>query len=690
MAERLRNSRSPYLRQHADNPVDWYEWGEEAFEAARREDKPIFLSVGYSSCHWCHVMAHESFENPAIAELLDASVGSVKVDREERPDVDDAYMTAVQLSTGRGGWPMTVFMTPEGHPFFAGTYFPPEDRGEYPGFASLVQGVADAWKNNRAELVAAAQRFADVLADAMSRDFEEWAEFDTGKALATLIEVLHQEFDPDYGGFGDRPKFPPHTALRFLLRFLRSGRAPSIEATLPGAEAMAREMLHKTLDGLMLGGIHDHVGGGFHRYSTDRHWVLPHFEKTLYDNAQLLEVLAMAAREEGTLALRCRESADALTAWLDRELGDADGFLYSGLDADSEGEEGRFYLWSLTEIREVSGFDPDFETAFHIEPDGNYDDEASGERMGLNVLYRSDWRGSFRNQLDRLFERRSNRERPSTDDKAIAAWNGMAIVALCEAGDVERALCCARAWIALPELPHLVVRGEPSGLPFLDDVAHMGLGYHRLHVETGDLEWLNAAHSLVREVLPQFADRSGTYWYTTDRHERLIGRSRPALDQQMPSANAAAVRLLIAVGEQEAASAALRRLSGWMERLPSASESLFDCLLDLDPLAEDRVRAGVELFDDGVGLLHLHVPAGWRIYLPGSDEPYTELSLHGEGSEVEVEFGPGLTRIEGNRDLLFRIAMPGRLIGLKLHYQACSDSECLPPSEIDIPLPLPD
>jgi uncharacterized protein YyaL (SSP411 family) len=686
MADRLRNSRSLYLRQHADNPIDWYEWSEEAFEVARREGKPIFLSIGYASCHWCHVMAHESFEKPEVAALLNASVVSIKVDREERPDIDDTYMTAVQLSTGRGGWPMTIFMTTDGKPFFAGTYFPPEDRGDYPGFPTIVRSVAEAWRDHRDELIATADRFAVVLAEAMSRDFEEWPGLGEPGAIAHLVEDLHQGFDPDNGGFGDRPKFPPHTALRFLARLLRSDELDTIERELPGAEAMAREMLHGTLDGLLRGGIHDHVGGGFHRYSTDRRWILPHFEKTLYDNAQLLEVLALASKDEGPHTRRYGETADALRAWLERELLDERGFLYSGIDADSEGMEGRYYLWSQAEIRAAIGFDPDFEAAYHVESTGNYEDEASGEPTGLNVLFRTEWRGSYRAPLDRLFEERSKRVRPSTDDKAIAAWNGLAIVALCEAGHVDLALRCAGAWRALPELPHQVVRGEPSGLPFLDDVALMGLAYHRLHRETGEPHWEDAVRRIVDEILPRYSDRSGVYWYTTNRHETLIARSRPALDQQMPSANAAAIRLLLAVGEREKASTALRRLSGWMERLPSATESLFDCLLDLGGLDEDRVRAGVDLYADGVGLLHLHVPIGWRVYVPGSGEPYAALTVEGEGSEVELEFGPGLTAIEGDRDLLFRIASPADLRAVRLRYQACSDSQCLPVDEIVIPV----
>src|SRR4051812_16343439 len=361
---RLAREQSPYLLQHQWNPVDWYPWGPEAFEKARNESRPVFLSIGYSSCHWCHVMEHESFESESIARLLNEKFVSIKVDREERPDVDEIYMRAVQLLTGSGGWPMSVFLTPDQKPFWGGTYFPPDDREGRPGFASILGALAETWSGKRAEVESAADRLASAL-----RQMEGGRQFVATGPLGPEIteralEELSQTYDRHHGGFGGAPKFPPHGALELLLH------ATTPKGSRPDLEAIARG----TLDGMALGGIRDQIGGGFHRYSTDAIWLLPHFEKMLYDNAQLAPVYAEAFARWGEIEYR-RAAEDALE-WTRREMTSPEGAFYSALDADSEGGEGAYYLWSRDEILDALGAEEGdlFSRVYGIEEGGNFTD----------------------------------------------------------------------------------------------------------------------------------------------------------------------------------------------------------------------------------------------------------------------------------------------------------------------------
>lgn len=381
MSNRLANSSSPYLRQHAENPVEWFEWGEEAFASAREQAKPIFLSVGYSSCHWCHVMAHESFEDFEVASVLNRGFVSIKVDREERPDVDEAYMTAVQLQSGRGGWPMTVLMTPDGDPFFAGTYIPKDDRGQYPGFLSILRQIEELWTRDRPKVEGAARDFRDSLEEALRRSAPEAAQPLDAAFLTRAIETIAAEFDPVHGGFGGAPKFPPHTTLQF---FLAAAESPILA---PEICAKAKEMAHFTLEQIALGGLHDHVGGGFHRYSTDAVWLVPHFEKMLYDNSLLLGNFARAARQSvGSRRELFESAAKGIVRWFREEMQTPDGLFGSALDADSEGAEGKFYVWSKAEIESVLGESADkFCREYGITEEGNYRDEASGRRTGANI-----------------------------------------------------------------------------------------------------------------------------------------------------------------------------------------------------------------------------------------------------------------------------------------------------------------
>jgi len=582
MPNRLATSLSPYLRQHQENPVDWYEWGAEAFELASRLDRPVFLSVGYSSCHWCHVMAHESFEDSEVAQVLNQRFVSIKLDREERPDVDDAYMTAVQVATGRGGWPMTCFLTPQKQPFFAGTYFPKEDRGPYPGFLTLLLSIDHAWKTQRAELVSSAASLADHLASALSRSHLAPVELSPALFEAS-VQHAHEEFDHENGGMGTAPKFPPHTALAFLEAFSASPFGPQ------SYREMAREMVLTTLESMAKGGIHDHVAGGFHRYSTDERWLLPHFEKMLYDNAQLLGAYSRAARRwpDDPRTRGFRSVATRLVEWLETEMTGPEGLFYSALDADSEGEEGRHVVWSCAEIRSLLGDRAEaFLTAYQAREAGNYLDEATRKLTGHNVLHLAEWTEEFAPELAQLHAARKRRPQPLTDDKAIASWNGMMIAALVDFGDLERAEACAQTWHqAISELgyvPRHLTRGQASGLGFLDDVAHLADGFFALATTTQKPEWRARAEDLTARMIDLFEDPAGGFFFTSTQHETLFGRTKPPTDGACPCPNGVALRCLRLQGETDRYRRGLAAFSGWMARFPGATESLLlEAMIDL-------------------------------------------------------------------------------------------------------------
>ncbi|MFW6198247.1 MAG: thioredoxin domain-containing protein, partial [Acidobacteriota bacterium] len=426
---RLADEISPYLLQHADNPVDWYPWGEEALGRARREDRPILLSVGYAACHWCHVMEHESFEDPETAELMNEHFVCIKVDREERPDIDEIYMRAVQMMTGRGGWPLTVFLTPDLEPFYGGTYYPPEDRPGMPSFEKVLRGIAEAWEERRDEVEGMGGRLREQLQPAPTGggDGAEPSE----ALLQRAAMELQERFDPNHGGFGDAPKFPNPTAVALLLRH--------------GARRGDQDLMHAatfTLDQMAAGGIHDHVGGGFHRYCTDARWLVPHFEKMLYDNALLvMDYLdAYQLTGEDRHAGVVRDTLD----WVLREMRQPRGGFSSTLDADSEGVEGKFYVWDREEIEELLGDEAELFCAA-------YDVTSSGNWEGHNILHlprRLDAvareagepeeavREQLRRNLETLRRARAERVRPGLDDKVLVDWNGLMIAAMARAGRV--------------------------------------------------------------------------------------------------------------------------------------------------------------------------------------------------------------------------------------------------------------
>ena len=559
MPNRLAQETSPYLLQHKDNPVDWYPWGPEALEIARRDEKPILVSIGYSACHWCHVMAHESFENEAIARQMNDRFVNIKVDREERPDVDSIYMTAVQAMAGQGGWPLNVFLTPEGVPFFGGTYWPPADHRGMPGFPRVLDAIASAWANDRDNIEDNAARLKGYLVSSSVATPEPGA-IDSGIAESAL-DKLSRQFDSVNGGFGGAPKFPQASGLEFLLR--HHHRARSDEAL---------RMLTLTLDRMAAGGIYDHLAGGFARYSVDAIWLVPHFEKMLYDNAQLMSVYLDAWKITGTQ--RYREVVEETAAWTLGEMLSPDGGFYSALDADSEGVEGKFYIWTESEIDALlSAGDADLaKLHFGVTASGNFEGESIlfVNRTGEDIATATN-RAVTEVQADLariktvLLEARGKRVRPGTDDKIIVSWNGLMIRALADAGaalgrpDLIQAARNA-ATLILEQgrdtegmLCRTLKAGERRGRGGLEDHAFLAEGLLSLYRATGSRNWLDAARSLVETIRTRFEHDSGAGFYDTGNdHEALIVRPRDLQDGAIPCGNSVTADLLLTFAALEA------------------------------------------------------------------------------------------------------------------------------------------
>jgi uncharacterized protein YyaL (SSP411 family) len=539
---RLAAETSPYLLQHANNPVDWYPWGGEALARAREEDKPILLSVGYAACHWCHVMEHESFEDEATAALMNEHFVPVKVDREERPDIDSVYMDAVVSLTGHGGWPMTVFLTPAGAPFFGGTYYPPEPRHGLPSFRQLLQAIADAWRERRSDI----ERDAGAITEQLRRTAEPSRDPLTSSLLTDAVRGLRQQFDPEWGGFGPAPKFPPASVLEFLLR--------------RGELELATE----TLDAMAAGGMYDLVGGGFHRYSVDRQWLVPHFEKMLYDNALLVPVYLHGWLVTGNE--RYREIATETLDYMLRELALEEGGFASAEDADTDGVEGLTYTWT--------------------EEDDVPDELLHPFEHGRFII-----RGALDPELRaRLFEERERRRKPLRDDKAIASWNGLALAALAEAGrrlgrgdylDAARSLGefllgplstgegrLYRSWRA----------GQAKHAGVLEDYADVANGLYELHVATGEPRWLEESRRLAVLAVDLFGDPADGGFFLTPRDgEELVARKKDFDDHPTPSGNSMLAYVLLRLsrlwGEQELERQAVgvfRFVAPLLSRAPSA------------------------------------------------------------------------------------------------------------------------
>ena len=593
---RLAYETSPYLLQHAHNPVDWRPWGEEALGAARAADKPIFLSIGYSACHWCHVMERESFENEQTAALMNSHFVNIKVDREERPDLDAIYMEAVQAMTGSGGWPMSVFLTPTGQPFYGGTYYPPQPRYGMPSFSQVLLAVSDAYKSRREDIETQAQR----LTDAIGRTASLSAGRDAlgPEILSQAAARLLQQFDQQYGGFGDQPKFPQPMTLEFAMCQYRRSRDPDV-----------LHIAEHTLQQMAAGGIYDQIGGGFHRYSVDRIWLVPHFEKMLYDNAQLLRAYLHAWQINPRPEYR--RIVDETVDYVLREMTAPEGGFYSAQDADSEGEEGKFFVWTADEIEAILGKEEAdlLGRAYGVTPAGNFE--------GKTILNLKHPPAGFAAARHKLFTAREKRVKPGRDEKILTEWNGLMIHALADVGVIlerEDALQAATKSAAFI----LAEMSQPNGLLFrsykdgragaanacLEDYAAFARGLVALYEATFESRWLAEAVRLTKIMQTQFADEAhGGFFQTGIAHEQLIVRRKDLIDNAIPSGNSMAAELLLRLakltGNEEYRSEAARIfqiMAAAMAQQPTGFGRMLHALDDL--LSPSQEVAIVGSLDD--------------------------------------------------------------------------------------------
>ncbi len=745
---RLIHENSPYLLQHARNPVDWYPWGEEAFGRARNEDKPIFLSIGYSTCHWCHVMERESFENETIAKILNEHFIPIKVDREERPDIDEIYMNATQIMTGSGGWPNSVWLTPDGRPWFAGTYFPPEDRFGRRGFKKILLALAEYWATSREEV----DQQAAQLSDAMQQFASGASEAGIGSLSRTPVEqaiaALRSSFDDKRGGFGGAPKFPPHGSLRLLLH----------EYKRTGDESLL-EMVTLTLDAMAEGGIHDHVGGGFHRYSTDERWLLPHFEKMLYDNAQLSRTYVDAFLIIGDP--RYRAVAEQTYDWVLREMTDEQGGFYSALDADSEGEEGKFYLWSRAEIISILGEERGdrFCRVYGVEETGNFRDPATGHAPGTSILYlprsldvtaeiekmgADDLSAQLTEDRRTLLDVRERRIWPHLDDKVLTSWNGLMIGSLAYGGHhLGKPEYIAAAEKAADFILTRMRDGDrllrsfrndrASVAAYLDDYAFLADGLLDLHAVTGNQRYLDEAMALVSTLIKHHHDRAGGgFFFVADDHEDLLTRSKDPLDKAIPSGNGVAAGVLVRLSEltgddkyRDLARTTLRTFVNFMERAPRGTESLILVTAEFletagpsDLRVEDKrvaaeISAPAETARPG-DMIHLdlriRVDEGWHI---NSHEPLQEYLVptsvalvdnpvarvgdiaYPEGKSITFDFSPEpLSVYEGEIAIqvpveIVSTATEGMIdLSFNLQIQPCDENSCSAPETLVLSVPV--
>ncbi|HTQ39589.1 MAG TPA: thioredoxin domain-containing protein [Pirellulales bacterium] len=618
---RLAHETSPYLLQHQNNPVDWYPWGPESLERAKQEQKPIFLSIGYSACHWCHVMEHESFENPAIARLMNDNFVCIKVDREERPDLDHIYMNAVQLLTGRGGWPMSVFLTPDLQPFYGGTYWPPTSRMGMPGFDQVLLAVANAWQERRQQVIEQAAELTGHIAQLAALPSA------AGELSHQLIDAagaaLERSFDFHHGGFGGAPKFPHPMDLQVLLRLWKRHRRTGL-----------LDMVTTTLDKMAAGGIYDHLGGGFHRYSVDERWLVPHFEKMLYDNA-----LLTVAYVEGFLAAGHAEYARVARETCDyvlRDLTDAAGGFYSTEDADSEGEEGKFYVWTPQEIAAVLGADAAeiFCYVYDVSESGNFEGHSIlNLPKPIETCAKIKQRDPAELQVDlaasraKLLGVRIRRVRPGRDDKVLVAWNGLMIDALARAGSAlnePRYVAAAAKAVDFilrdmrrPDgrLLHTWRNGKAKYDAYLDDYAALANALVSLYEATFDERYIDQAVRLVEIMLAHFADSAaGGFFYTADDHEQLIARHKDVQDSSVPSGNALAATVLVRLGKLtgraeylEAAEKTIRSAVGLLARAPTAAGQMLLALdMFLGPTFEIVLLGNLVQTDTAAVLRELH------------------------------------------------------------------------------------
>jgi uncharacterized protein YyaL (SSP411 family) len=572
MPNRLAGETSPYLLQHASNPVDWFPWGPDALARATLLDRPVFLSIGYAACHWCHVMERESFEDEATAAYLNSRFIAVKVDREERPDLDQVYMGAVQAMTGQGGWPMSVFLTPEGRPFFGGTYYPDEPRHGMPSFRQVLEGVDRAWREQRAEVESAGQRLVEALV--AQSQVAAAPDAPTVATLEAATSAIEASFDVVHGGWGRAPKFPQPMTIEYLLRrHAATGDARPL--------AIAR----RSLDAMADGGVRDQLGGGFHRYSTDAEWLAPHFEQMLYDNAQLARVYlhAWAVTDDARYRAVCK----GVLGYMTRELRTSDGAFAASQDADTDGVEGKTFVWSNDEVEGILGTDAEtFARHYDVTPQGNWEGHTILRRVTPPAGDEAE--AELADMRARLLEHRATRPQPARDDKALAAWNGLAIAAFAEAGRllreprwIDAAVVAAEAVVAgLVQPDGSVMRswkdGRAVGQGVLDDHTHLAEGLLALYEATWDERWFTTARALMDRVLARFADPAGGFFDTADDHERLVTRPKDPQDNAVPSGNATAALVLLRLaawtGEaiyRDAADRAIRTVTPFVTRYPT-------------------------------------------------------------------------------------------------------------------------
>ena len=661
----LADSKSPYLLQHADNPVNWYPWGPEAFAKAREEDKPIFLSIGYATCHWCHVMEHESFEDPDVAALMNEAFINIKVDREERPDIDQVYMTVCQMMTGGGGWPLTIIMTPDKKPFYAGTYLPRESRYGRIGMVDLVPRIVEIWRNDRDKVLGTTQQ---IIAGLEKMEAQPSGGSLDPKVVTEAFRQLGGRFDKDHGGFGTAPKFPSPHNLVFLTRYWRST-----------GNRLALDMVERTLEQMRLGGVYDQIGFGFHRYSTDAEWLVPHFEKMLYDQAMLMLAATEAWRATGNPILE--RTVREIAAYILRDMTSPEGGFYSAEDADSEGEEGLFYLWTLEEAASTLGAEDAAFAAdiWNLTPDGNYADEASGQRTGRNIPHLSeshaaaaartnaDW-VEFEKRLEnvrhRLFASREKRVHPLKDDKILADWNGLMAAALASAGRVfgeetwidasKKAVGFVLGQLRIQNgrLLHRYRDGDASIPAFLDDYVFMTSAMLELYDATLDAAYLDEALELQQQTTKLFWDTGrGGYYFTANDNEELLVRQKEIYDGAIPSGNSTAadnlVRLARLTGDgefQKRADQIFAAFAHEATRMPSAHTQLMSALLRGTGPSLEIVIAGKPGAPDTEELLAVaRAP-----YLPQAAILLVPPGKDGEKIRKIATFAEAYTPVEGN------------------------------------------
>lgn len=716
---------SPYLLLHAHNPVDWYPWDDEALECAKRENKLIFLSVGYATCYWCHVMEREVFSNPEIAEMMNKDFINIKIDREERPDLDEIYMTATQLLTQRGGWPNSVFLTPDLKPFYAGTYFPPTDMPGRPGFPTILDAVHEAWITREDEVIESANQISETIAMATSKVFTSLTAKPLSRSLITgALDYLQTNYSRTYGGFGNAPKFPNPANLELLLSEYERA-----------ADESLLNMVTHTLDMMAYGGMYDQIGGGFHRYSVDAKWLVPHFEKMLYDNAQLAKVYLRAYQL--TQEPRYRRVAEEIFGFVFREMTAPEGGFYSAIDAETDAEEGKYYVWTAAEVRKVLGKKAAerFATVYGVDKGPNFE--------GKNVLYVPEGRAaeddlkSVASAREKLLVARAKREYPLLDTKIIVNWNGLMIDALAYGYEVlgeERYLAAASkaALFILDtlrkpdgELWHTYTAGITKQDAYLDDYAFFVKGLIALHRAKGEEQWWDSAKALTDTMIQLFWDsKNGGFYYTKADAKHLIVRTKKPFDSAIPSGNAVAVENLLMFGSNYQ-NYAERTLRTFAESISQAPPSFMYMLFVLNQylISEEGVSSNTSSLVTGIAevksesdgifsvQLHLKIAAGWHVNAnPAGQENLIPTTLavdtdtpieivdvaYPKGRSARFEFSDEFLNVyEGSLTIPLQLKQKPKTlldrtvpITLKLTYQLCNEMECLLPQTLEVPLKL--